>query len=231
MTSLLFHISYYSNSKETFENKNIKKILKEINLYTSFKKKVIIFDINSENKDIEKINFKDYPTLDINIEKHYFKEEHTFRLTTKHRFNMKKEIENFDWFGYSENNTIITNKTMKYIVENLNSFYKKERKVFSIPQMVYNKKSEKFYSDIIELSPLRKKYISPKKYFGACWIYSKEIMKDWIECHSFLNFSVQDSNEEIKVKMGSGFLEKVALIPINIDKKEPFIGFFNLGYS
>lgn len=247
MTSLLFHISYYSNSEKRVDNKNnieksskeyrnfiienIKKFLKEIDLYTSFKRKVIIFDINFENTDIDKINFIEYPTLEINIKKYSFYEEHPFRLTTKHRFNMKKEIENYDWFGYSEDDTIITNKTMEYIVENLNLFYKKERKVFTIPRMVYNKEGEYFYSDIIQQSPLRGEYTSPRNRFGACWVYSKEIMKDWIECPSFLNFNYPNINGGIRVKMGSGFLEKNTLIPMDIKKKEPLIESVHLGYS
>lgn len=247
MRSLLFHISYYSNSKERVDNKNninkssieyrnfiinnIKKFLNEINLYTSFSKKVIIFDINIENTDIEKINFKDYPTLEIHINRYSFQQEHPFRLTTKHRFHMKKEIENFDWFGYSEDDTIIINKTMKYIVENLNLFYKKEKKIFTIPRMVYNKEGEYFYSDIIKPSPLRREFISPTNRFGACWIYSKEIMKDWVECPSFLNFNYPNINGGIRVKMGSGFIEKIALIPMDLKKKEPYIESVHLGYS
>ena len=165
------NIEKSSKEYRNFIIENIKKFLKEIDLYTSFTRKVIIFDINFENTDIDKINFIEYPTLEINIKKYSFYEEHPFRLTTKHRFNMKKEIENYDWFGYSEDDTIITNKTMEYIVENLNLFYKKERKVFTIPRMVYNKEGEYFYSDIIQQSPLRGEYTSPRNRFGACWVY------------------------------------------------------------
>lgn len=247
MTSLLFHISYYSNSKERVDNKNninksssvyrnfiienIKKFLTEINLYTSFTKKVIVFDINIENKDIEKINFKEYPSLEIKVERYSFHEEHPFRLTTKHRLSMKKEIENFDWFGYSEDDTIITNKTMKYIVDHLDPFYIEEKKVFTIPRMVYNKEGEYFYSDIIKPSPLRGKCISPRNRFGACWVYSKKIMKDWILSPSFFNFNYPNRNGGIRVKMGSGYLEKVALIPMDRKKKEPLIESVHLGYS
>ena len=247
MTSLLFHISYYSNSKKRVDNKNniqkssieyrnfiienIKKFLGEIDLYTSFTKKVVVFDINIENTDIYKINFKEYSSIEVKIKQFSFENEHPFRLTTKHRFSMIKEIENFDWFGYSEDDTIITNETIKYIVRHLNSFYREEKKVFTIPRMVYNKKGEYFYSDIIQPSPLRGKCISPRNRFGACWVYSREIMKDWVETPSFFNFNYPNINGGIRVKMGSGFMERVALIPMDTKKKEPLIESVHLGYS
>ena len=247
MISFLFHISYYSNSINRLDHKNninksseeyrnfivnnIKKFLKEINQYSCFLKKVIVFDINIENKDIYKINFKEYPNLEIRIDTYSFKEEHPFRLTTKHRLSMKKEIENYDWFGYSEDDTIIPKETMHYIVSTLPNFYKKENKVYTIPRMVYNKEGKYFYSDIIKPSPLRHPYLSPSNRFGACWVYSKTIMKNWIECPSFLNFNFPNQNGGIRVKMGTGFLEKIAVIPVDKKKKIPLLECIHLGYS
>lgn len=247
MKSLLFHISYYSNSMIRLDHKNcldkcsdeyrnftienIKKLLHEINLYDFFFKKVIVFDINDENKDIYKIDFKEYPNLSIRINKYSFKKEHPFRLTTKHRLTMINEIENYDWFGYTEDDTLILKETVNYLFLNLPHFYKNEKKLFTIPRLVFDNDGEFFYSDIVKPSPLRSFYISPTNRFGACWIYSKEILKDWIQCPSFLNFDFPNQNGGIRVIMGSGFLEKIAIIPIDIKKKIPLLQCIHLGYS
>lgn len=245
--SLLFHISYYSNALGRLDNKNklekkseeyrdfvrnnVKKVLNEIDSYTPFVKKVVVFDINVENTDIHEIDFRKYPTIDVRINEYSFHDEHPFRLTTKHRHSMMKEIENFDWFGYAEDDTLVTAETMKYIVENLDSFYTKKNNVFTIPRMVCNTQGEYFYSDIRKPSPQNGEYVIPENRFGACWVYSKGIMKDWIKSKSFLNFNYPNANGGIRVTMGTGYLEKNAYIPIDVKNKKPLIESVHLQYS
>lgn len=245
---LLFHIAYYMTNKKRLDNKNsINKassefnnhvfkgvclFLKEINEYKGFSVKKVVLDVNEENSFLSKIDSSLYPSITLEINSYSFTEEHPFRLTTKHRLSMRHEIEDFDWFGYSEDDTIITKSSMEYIRDNLDKFYKKENKVFTIPRMVYNKKKEYFYSDIIKpsLPVFNKNYIIPTNRFGACWVYSKTIMKDWIKCKSFLNFNHVNKDGGIRVKMGTGFLEKSAVIPIYKEKKQPCIECIHLGY-
>ena len=114
----------------------------------------------------------------------------------------------------------------------LRSFYKTENKVYTIPRMVYNKKGDYFYSDIIQPSAKQQKdYITPTNRFGACWVYSQQIMKEWIRNTSFLNFNHPNRDGGIRVKMGTGYLEKKAVVPIDKKKKEPCIKCIHLGYS
>lgn len=51
-------------------------------------------------------------------------------------------------------------------------------------------------------------YVIPENRFGACWVYSKGIMKDWIKSKSFLNFNYPNANGGIRVKMGTRLLGK-----------------------
>lgn len=245
---LLFHIAYYMTDKKRVDNKNkinkqspefnnhvlkgICSFLKEINEYSNFSVKKVVLDVNIENTFVKKINPLDYPTIQLEICHHSFEKEHPFRLTTKHRMAMKEEINNYDWFGYSEDDTIISADTMKFITKNLPSFYKTENKVYTIPRMVYNKKGDYFYSDIIQPSAKQQKdYITPTNRFGACWVYSQQIMKEWIRNTSFLNFNHPNRDGGIRVKMGTGYLEKKAVVPIDKKKREPCIKCIHLGYS
>lgn len=241
----LFHIAYYMTNKKRFDNKNninkqgvefnnhvlegVCQFLKEIDSYEGFSVKKVVLDVNIENTMVSNINTNEYPTLDIEIHRFFFEKEHPFRLTTKHRLSMEKEIENYDWFGYSEDDTIIPKSSMDYIHKNLNPFYTKNNRIYTIPRLVFNKKKEYFYSDIVTPSPHQNNEVAPTNRFGACWIYSKQIMKDWIQHPSFFNFNHPNKDGGIRVKMGSGFIEKKAIVPV--DKKIPTIECIHLGYS
>ena len=245
---LLFHIAYYMTDKKRVDNKNkvnkqspefnnhvlqgVCLFLKEINSYSNFSVKKVVLDVNGENTFVQKINPLHYPTIQLEISYHSFEKEHPFRLTTKHRLAMNEKIDEYDWFGYSEDDTIISKETMEFIRRNLQSFYKKENKVFTIPRMVFNQKGDYFYSDIRTPSVLhRQDYVIPANRFGACWIYPREIMKEWKKYTSFLNFCHPNKDGGIRVKMGTGLLEKDAVIPINKKIKEPCIKCVHLGYS
>jgi hypothetical protein len=245
---LLFHIAYYMSDKKRIDSKNkidkskseynnhvlngVCSFLKEINDYEGFSYKKVVLDVNIENSFVSRIQTENYPDIDLEICVHSFLKEHPFRLTTKHRLSMKEKLNEYDWFGYSEDDTIIFNKTVQFFCNHLNSFYKRENKVYTIPRMVYDKNGEYYYSDIVKPSLLDgKKYTVPTNRFGACWLYSKEIMKDWINSLSFLNFNYPNRDGGIRVKMGLGFIEKNAVIPININSKEPEVDCVHLGYS
>lgn len=247
---LLMHISYYMNSNKRLDNKHgidksskeftnhvlngVKRFLEEINNYKSFSVKDVVLDVNIENEDVKKIKSEDYPNINLFIESYNFKDEHPFRLTTKHRLSIKDKINDYDWFGYAEDDTIILKESIEFLLKNSIELFKKENKVYTIPRMVYNKKNQYFFSDIIKRTKLVKTIngyaTKPNNRFGACWFYPKEIMNEWIKCKSFLNFNYPNVNGGIRVNMGIGITEIDALVPIN-NNREPSIICIHLGYS
>lgn len=246
---LLMHIAYYMNPNERLDNKNgidksskeftehvlngVMRFLKEINEYEGFSKKDVVLDVNVENEDVNKINSSNYPDINLIINKYEFKDEHPFQLTTKHRLSMQNKINEYDWFGYSEDDTIIFKESIDFLVKNSNNLFEKENKVYTIPRLVYNQDNEYFYSDIIKPSKLIKTVngnaTEPSNRFGACWFYPKEIMNKWLNCKSFLNFDYLNKNGGIRVRMGWGIAEIKAIVPIN-NKYEPEIKCVHLGY-
>ena len=246
---LLFHIAYYMNPNERLDNKNgidksskeftnhvlngVEIFLDEIDQYKGFSKKDIVLDVNVDNSDVNKIDTSKFKSLDIKIVFHEFKTEHPFKLTTKHRIYMKDNIQNYDWFGYSEDDTIIFKESIDFLVKNSNNLFEKENKVYTIPRLVYNLNNEYFFSDIKKPSKLintiNGNAIEPSNRFGACWFYPKEIMNKWLNCKSFLNFDYPNKNGGIRVRMGWGIAEIKAIVPIN-NKYEPEIKCVHLGY-
>ena len=201
---LLMHIAYYMNPNLRLDNKNginksskeftdhvlngVMKFLKEIDQYEGFSKKDVVLDVNVENKDVLNINPSNYPNINLRINKYDFKNEHPFRLTTKHRLSMQKNINDYDWFGYSEDDTLIYKETIDFLLRNSNTLFEKENKVYTIPRLVYNVNNKYFYSDIIKSSKLIKTIngnaIKPSNRFGACWFYPKKIYKRYVELSS-----------------------------------------------
>lgn len=251
MVKLLMHIAYYMNSDKRLDNKNninksdkdftehvlegVKNFLNEINNYFGFIVIDVIIDINIENNDVYKINLNKYNNLNITINKYNFKDEHPFRLTTKHRLSMIKNINNYDWFGYSEDDTIILKDTISFLLNNSEKLFKLYKKVYTIPRLVFDQNKKYYYSDIRQSSNNsininNFKSIIPTNNFGACWFYPKIIMNIWINHNSFLNFNYPNINGGIRVKMGSGIPLYDAIIPLNIDN-EPKIFSIHLGYS
>tara|TARA_B100000927_G_scaffold277558_1_gene259312 strand:- start:1825 stop:2643 length:819 start_codon:yes stop_codon:yes gene_type:complete len=247
--TLLMHIAYYMNPNKRLDNKNgidktskeftehvlsgVLKFLKEINEYNGFSKKDVVLDVNVENEDISKIDESNYPDINLIINKHEFKDEHPYRLTTKHRLSMLNKINDYDWFGYSEDDTIIYKETIDFLLKKSVTLFETEKKVYTIPRLVYNLNNEYFFSDIKDPSKLIKTVngnaIEPTNRFGACWFYPKEIMNEWLKCNSFLNFDYPNSNGGIRVRMGWGIAEIKAIVPIN-SKNEPEIKCVHLGY-
>lgn len=246
---LLMHITYYMNPSKRLDNKHgidksnreftdhvlhgVMMFLDEINKYQGFSKKDVILDINSENEDATKINPKDYPNINLLIESFNFENEHPFRLSTKHRLSIQKKINDYDWFGYAEDDTIIFKETIDYLLDNSIKLLDNENKVYTIPRLVYNENNQYFYSDIKKPSKLIKTIngnaIKPDNRFGACWFYPKKIMDKWIKNKkSFFNFD-NPRNNDIRVEMGWGISEIDAIVPIN-SNNEPDIKCVHLGY-
>ena len=108
---LLMHIAYYMNPTKRLDNKHgmdkssteytehvlsgVIRFLEEINEYEGFCKKDVVLDVNVENEDVKKINLSNYPNINIDINTYDFKNEHPFRLTTKHRLSMKTKIDEY----------------------------------------------------------------------------------------------------------------------------------------
>jgi hypothetical protein len=250
LPELLFHIAYYMNSSKRTDNKNgidktgseftehvlagVKHFLTGINSYGLFSKIDVVLDVNQANTDVKKIVISEYKNVNIRIVYHNFETEHPFRLATKHRLSMIDQINDYDWFGYSEDDTILSRDTIQYLVKNSVHLFEKEHKVYTIPRMVFNQKNEYFYSDIIKPSKRRSSVngdiIVPTNRFGACWFYPRRVMREWVKCKSFLNFSYPNVNGGIRVKMGLGFMETDAVVPIGNDN-EAKIRCVHLGYS
>ena len=246
---LLMHIAYYMNPNKRLDNKHgmdksskeftqhvlngVMKFLQEINEYQGFSKKDVILDVNDENEDVKKINSTDYPNINLIINTYNFENEHPFRLTTKHRLSIQEKINDYDWFGYSEDDTLIYKETIDFLMKNSITLFEEENKVYTIPRLVYNQNKEYFYSDITKPSKLIKTIngnaIIPNNRFGACWFYPKKIMDKWINNKkSFLNFD-NPIYGDIRVEMGWGTSEINAIVPIN-SNNEPDIKCVHLGY-
>jgi hypothetical protein len=211
----------------------VKRFLNEINQYEGFSQIDVILDVNVENTDVSEIQPQDYENINLKVECHNFEKEHPFRLTTKHRLSIKKNFDDYDWFGYSEDDTLIFADSVKYLVENSDKLYETERKVYSIPRLVYDVNNNYFFSDIREpsdiISSVNGKCVVPNNRFGACWLYPKSVMNDWVTQPSFLNFNHPNKDGGIRVKMGIGRLDLKPIVPIN-DKNEPCIKCVHLGY-
>lgn len=238
---ILIHIPYYKNNviktdtiltNHNFEN--IKKVLDKINSFKGFSQIDVVIDINKENDYVKKINKSNLKNLNIFVHTFDFTNEHPLRLTTKHRFDMKNKIKDYDWFAYIESDTTINNDTAEFLQNNLDNLYENNEKLYTIPRLVYDKSGKFFYSDITKkyeiIDSINGRAILPEQRFGGSWFYSKNIMIDWLKHKSFLDFDHPNLNGGIRVMMGIGFIEKIALIPIN-ENNIPKISCIHLGNS
>ena len=144
---------------------------------------------------------------------------------------MKDNITKYDWFGYSEDDTLILSKTIEFLKNNSIKLYNNENKVYSISRLVYDKNNNWFFSVIITAS--NKKFICnnqlsviPTQRYSACWFYPKIIMTKWINSPSFFNFNSND----IRAWMAFGYAAIEAITPIS-DDNETLLKCIHLGYS
>lgn len=247
---LLLHIAYYMNPDKRLDNKHgidkssneftehvlqgVMTFLEEIDNYEGFDQKDVVLDINEENVDVQRIDQLKYPNINLSFNIYNFHDEHPFRLTTKHRISIQSKMNDYDWFGYSEDDTIISKESIDYLVNNSINLFEKENKVYTIPRLVHDQSNNYFFSDIRNSSSVIKtvngKAVNPENRFGACWFYPKKVMEEWIKNKSFLNFNYKNVNGGIRVMMGWGISEIDAIVPINSDN-EPALKCIHNGYS
>lgn len=241
---LLCHIAYY-DSNERVDNKHgidkgsrewkehvfngVKKTVETIQNYTAFETVDIIIDANVENSWVNELE-------GVRVVKHDFSHEHPFFLTTKHRENVKNNIDNYDYFMYIEDDTYIPNATMNHIVS-LTPGAWRAGNVLALTRMVtplnVDGNEEIYYSDIrnkfIKSNLPKLNAVVPMSKFSASWVYDKAIVKEWVKHHSFMDFSGPLKDGGIRVDMGIGFKEKEAIVPVDSNKKPKTIC-FHLGY-
>lgn len=241
---LLCHIAYYESDKRV-DSKNgidkgscawkkhvfdgVQKTINEINKFTAFETIDVVIDVNSENKWVDKLT-------GACIKRYSFENEHPFLLTTKHRENIARNIDKYDYFMYIEDDTFVPNETMNCIVANTQEAWNRN-KVLTLARMVtplnIEDKKKIFYSDIVKSFVKEKRpklrAVVPTSRFSASWVYSASIVKEWMKHPSFKDFSGALRDGGIRVDMGIGFKEKEAIVPVDA-KEKPLTICFHLGY-
>ena len=259
---LLSHISYYSSNKREDERSNFNKIFNiskgsyewqehifkgvlnvicELNKYDFFDEIDIIIDANEENEWCDKLLLKtsDLKKVNVEIKKYSFDEEHPFQLTFKHREDMLNKINDYDWFMYTEDDTIIPYVSMKNHFEKCEKLYMKKKLISCFNRLVYNEKQEFFHSDNIKevRSPLfideEIGYIAiPYQSYCACWCYPKMIMKDFIESDLWKKAGKNHNGPGgVRVDSAYGYLPKKQVIILDDNQKNSVAWCVHLGLS
>ena len=97
---------------------------------------MVVIDTNTENPFLTDLEALTFNKLELRIERFNFTNEHPFRLATKHRASMLKRIDKFDWFMYTEDDTMIPPDTMAVMVADAANEWAERRRVFAMTRVV-----------------------------------------------------------------------------------------------
>jgi len=202
---LLIHIAYYSNKKRVDSTKFINKettkrilydyevllkIVKNIDTYYMFDLIDIVIDMNKENEFEDKIinDTKGLTRTNVKVIKHDLTNVHPFTLTSRHRKPIEENIDNYDWFMYSEDDGLIPIETIEQQVKLSEKIYRKYNHDLGMIRVVFDNDNNNYYDDIIEPSSKDSiidtefgQLVYPTNGYAACWFYPKLIMKDFIK--------------------------------------------------
>ena len=267
----MVHITYYSNDTRLDKIKNrssdlfdketqqwrdhvyegVLKVISVISQYdkSMFHKILIVVNMNNENtygdqliKDVVDMSLKN---VIVKIDK-CVPPKHPFYLTTVHRKQMREQIEEYDWFLYTEDDNLVPFETIKQMVTSMEPIYKKSGFLIGPTRMVFDKDKNVFYSDIQKSSRredivkvLDEEHfggdvyiVKPTNTYSGCWMYPKSIMKEFIESPEWI---VPNQKHMIREKMAWGFKKDKRMILLSsintypIKPKNSFV--YHLGFS
>lgn len=119
---------------------------------------------------------------------------HPFRTTWAHRIHMAANVEEYDWFLYSEADVFVPALAMRTQVELAWALYQRRHTSLGFTRMVNNSKGELFFSDIRQ--PVKRDSIftepglgtfgSPDNCYAASWAYPREMLKLFMQSNDWL---------------------------------------------
>lgn len=150
---------------------------------------------------------------------------HPFHITSRHRINMEQKLMYYDWFLYTEVDTIIPYNTF---LTQFNEAFKLWElgavRTYGRTCTTYTSKSYGLF-DILKKNYKKKiytidgkRYAEPSSSYSACWMYPQKILK------SFINTSVWKTTDLIYTtetglsairEMQSKPLGSFSLVPVN----------------
>ena len=228
------------------------KVISAINNYdkSMFHEIMVVVNMNMENtydkkllEDVAKMDLEEgvVVKIDKSIPPH-----HPFYLTTVHRKQIEECVEDYDWFLYTEDDNLVPFETMKQIVTSMEPIYEKTGYLIGPTRMVFDKDKNVFYSDI-QKSSRREDVIKvfdgddgygscyiikPTNTYSGCWMYPKNIMKEFIVS---LEWQIPNQKHMIREKMAWGFKKDKRMILLGslngfpIKPKNSFV--YHLGFS
>lgn len=186
---ILLNIVHFQSKKSHFLNDLL-------NEYNNFDFKVDIF-IHTNKKSIKNLNLDFYNNGKVKIKRHYLipkfllYRNKNYYLTWTPRKLIKKNIEKYDIFIYSEDDILIPKKAFKYWVDTKDELYS----LGYLPGFVrieFNKNNEEIAVDFKNKKLIQKIQINDKRYlindnnrYMASWIYDKNMINDWIDSGFF----------------------------------------------
>ena len=227
------------------------KVISAINNYdkSMFHEIMVVINMNMENtydkkllEDVAKMGLVGVVVkIDKSIPPH-----HPFYLTTVHRKQIEDCVEDYDWFLYTEDDNLVPFETIKQMVTSMEPIYEKSGYLIGPTRMVFDENKNVFYSDI-QRSSRREDVIKlfdgddgmgscyiikPTNTYSGCWMYPKNIMKEFI---GSLEWKIPNQKHMIREKMAWGFKKDKRMILLGslngfpIKPKNSFV--YHLGFS
>ena len=212
---ILLNIVHFQSKKSHFLNELI-------NEYNNFDLEVDIF-IHTNKKSVKNLNLDFYNNGKVKIKRHYLipkfllYRNKNYYLTWTPRKLIKKNIEKYDIFIYSEDDILIPKKAFKYWLDSKDELYSRGY----LPGFVLielNKNNEEIAVGFRNKKLIQKIEINDKHYllndnnrYMASWIYDKNMMKDWIDSGFFDIRKIST-----KKAMRSHFLDKFKINNLTI---------------
>tara|TARA_A100001015_G_scaffold301864_1_gene389328 strand:+ start:219 stop:1091 length:873 start_codon:yes stop_codon:yes gene_type:complete len=207
---ILLNIVHFQNKKSHFLNELIKE-------YNSFDLSVDIF-IHTNKKSIKNLHLDFYNNGNITIKRHYlflkflFYRNKNYYLTWTPRKLIKKNIEKYDIFIYSEDDILIPKKAFEYWLDTKDKLYS----LGYLPGFIlieHNRNNEEIAVGFKDKKLRKIIKVNDKHYlvndnnrYMASWIYDKNMIKDWIDTGFFDIRKVTT-----KKAMRSNFLDKLKI--------------------
>lgn len=207
---VMVNIIYYFNDQKTYLNQLIKE-------YSEYPYTVDIF-IHSNKNNLKDIDKDSYNNGQIVIKKYnLFLRYFLFRnkgyyLTWAPRKFIKKNMENYEYFIFSDDDILIPKEAFKHWIRKKDELFKKKQ----IPGFILLEKDEsgteyalgydqKKFLNKIQVGN-SEYYINDNHKYMACWIYDKNMMNYWIDSGYY------DIKKTINPKdLKSDFLDKIKI--------------------
>jgi len=246
---LLAHITYYSNdtradlikhkppdSHDKFDKNSqqwrdhvyqgVLKVITTMNNYSMFEHIDVVVNMNPENTYDTSLPHDTTHLTNINIKIDKTRPpHHPYFLTTVHRNQMKENLQNYDWFLYTEDDNLVPKETLEHQMKYLERIYHEHNYVIGTTRMVVDNDNNVFYSDIQSPSSpediVETNYgslLKPTNTYSGCWMYPQSMMKDFIESPEW---SPPPKKHMIREKMAWGFKKDQRMIMLSHPKMVP----------